>query len=39
MGLMLRFYDPKEGLVLLNQRPLTEYNLQSYRKRLVGDKQ
>ena len=37
VGLMLRFYDPKGGQVLLNGRPLTEYNLRLYRKSLGGD--
>eukprot|EP00434_Breviolum_minutum_P032605 symbB.v1.2.028838.t1/scaffold3095.1/size63712/1 len=32
VGLMLRFYDPKGGRVMLNQRPLTEYNLRLFRK-------
>lgn len=34
LGLMLRFYDPKGGAVLLNGRPLTDYNLRLYRKSL-----
>lgn len=34
VGLMLRFYDPKGGRVMLNQRPLTEYNLRLFRKML-----
>ena len=36
VGLMLRFYDPKGGQVLLNGEPLTEYNLRLYRKTLGG---
>lgn len=38
MGLMLRFYDPKGGRVMLNQRPLTEYNLRLFRK-MLGETQ
>ncbi|CAK9095213.1 unnamed protein product [Durusdinium trenchii] len=34
VGLMLRFYDPKGGDVLLNGCPLTEYNLRLYRKKV-----
>lgn len=34
VGLMLRFYDPKGGQVLLNGEPLTEYNLRLYRKKV-----
>eukprot|EP00439_Symbiodinium_sp_Y106_P075155 s20_g14.t2 len=32
VGLLLRFYDPRGGQILVNGRPLTEYNLQLYRK-------
>ncbi|CAJ1434709.1 unnamed protein product [Effrenium voratum] len=34
VGLMLRFYDPKGGRVLLNGTPLTEYNLRLYRQKV-----
>lgn len=34
VGLLLRFYDPRGGQILVNGRPLTEYNLQLYRKRV-----
>jgi len=34
VGLMLRFYDPKGGQLLLNGEPLTEYNLRFYRKKV-----
>lgn len=34
VGLLLRFYDPRGGQILVNGRPLTEYNLQFYRKRV-----
>eukprot|EP00438_Fugacium_kawagutii_P024146 Skav222782 [mRNA] locus=scaffold600:524923:536674:- [translate_table: standard] len=37
LGLMLRFYDPKGGAVLLNDRPLTDYNLRLYRKSLRSE--
>ena len=30
--LLLRFYDPTEGQILLNGRNIKDYNLQSYRK-------
>lgn len=30
--LMLRFYDPSEGAVLVNGRNIKEYNLRAYRK-------
>jgi len=34
VSLLLRFYDPQGGAVLLNGRPLTEYGLRRYQKRV-----
>jgi len=34
VSLLLRFYDPQLGEVLLNGRPLTEYSLRAYQKRV-----
>eukprot|EP00927_Polykrikos_kofoidii_P031796 TRINITY_DN2725_c0_g4_i1.p1 TRINITY_DN2725_c0_g4~~TRINITY_DN2725_c0_g4_i1.p1 ORF type:complete len:963 (+),score=130.85 TRINITY_DN2725_c0_g4_i1:104-2992(+) len=34
MSLLMRFYDPQEGIVLLEGRPLAEYNLRSYQRRI-----
>lgn len=34
VSLLLRFYDPQGGQVVLNGRPLQEYNLRSFQKRV-----
>jgi ATP-binding cassette subfamily B protein len=34
VSLLLRFYDPKDGTVLLNGRSLSTYDLRSYQKRV-----
>jgi len=34
VSLLLRFYDPQGGAVLLNGLPLTEYGLRRYQKRI-----
>ncbi|CAE8636385.1 unnamed protein product, partial [Polarella glacialis] len=34
VSLLLRFYDPQLGQVFVNGRPLSEYNLRQYQKRV-----
>lgn len=34
VSLLLRFYDPQGGLLLLNGHPLAEHNLRAYQKRV-----
>lgn len=34
VSLLMRFYDPQAGEVLLDGRPLTSYNLSSYQRRI-----
>lgn len=33
-SLLLRFYDPQEGTLLLNGRPLSDYRLRDYQRRV-----
>mmetsp|Transcript_26643 Transcript_26643/g.57894 ORF Transcript_26643/g.57894 Transcript_26643/m.57894 type:complete len:1023 (-) Transcript_26643:20-3088(-) len=35
MQLLLRFYDPQKGQVLVEGQPLTAYNLRSYQRRIA----
>jgi len=34
MGLLMRFYDPQQGRILLAGRPLADWNLRSYQRRI-----
>jgi len=34
MSLIMRFYDPQQGTILLQDRPLQDYNLRSYMRRI-----
>jgi ATP-binding cassette, subfamily B, bacterial MsbA len=34
VNLLLRFYDPQQGAVLIDERPLTEFLLASYRRKI-----
>ncbi|MEF3191533.1 MAG: ABC transporter ATP-binding protein/permease [Campylobacterales bacterium] len=35
VALLVRFYDPTEGRVLLNDRPISDYTLESLRKKIA----